>query len=902
MLKRFAAFFMVLIVVASVSNVAFRVSAVQSSSLPQSTGHNGLVSVNGDPNQLVIGVNQTTPWAYDELTSLVLRTGGKSVSNVSVEGQAIAIVVDVPSDNLSILSNEVQRTGLARYVEPNMLFEVQFVPNDPLYGNQWALPKIQADWAWNTTTGNSSVLVAIIDTGIDYNHPDLKNNYVALGKNWVNNSSDPIDDNGHGTHVAGIIGAVLNNGVGIAGIAQVSIMAEKALNATGWGLETDLANAIIDAVQKGARILSNSWGGGSDSSLIHDAVRYAYQHGVLVLAAAGNSNSDARFYPAAYDEVVAVAATNAFDTKAAFSNWGSWIAVSAPGVNIFSTMPTYHVTLNDYPYSESMNYDYLSGTSMACPQAAGVAALIWSSFPNATRDWVRGQLSFTSDDLGDPGFDVIYGAGRVNARKAVEQQPLQHDLFLYRYDMPTFVQPGDMVPISLTVLNFGSSSESNVNVSILVDGTVVDSTILQPLASDSFATPVVLFWNPLENGTHNVTMYVQPVTGETIVSDNVISVQVNVQFLVSLSPSRGPVGTGVTVTGVQFTPSSVVEITFNDMFLGYAATDSVGDFTFTFNVPFSTAETWIVKAFDANVFGETNFTVVDVTPLNVQVDVGALQFRGEVVTFLIYAAFNGSAANATVSSALLYKPDGSNQTLTVQPVAEGLSQASYTLPADAQTGSYALVITAGYSSSLVQSLGTAFKSFLVSPTLSGWNAVLTTVNQTVGTIRTDLGLVNVRLDALDLTLARIEGDVVTLNSSLGTIQSDLETIGFKVTAINGTIATMETVLGTVNGTVTSIRDEKATIIIQGIGQVESDVSSLKVEQGNWTIPQYAILASTLVAAACALLAIAMFRRRRAAAPIHEEPKSEEPKSPEGQPESSGQDLTTGQESGQEGVT
>jgi hypothetical protein len=182
----------------------------------------------------------------------------------------------------------------------------------------------------------------------------------------------------------------------------------------------------------------------------------------------------------------------------------------------------------------------------------------------------------------------------------------------------------------------------------------------------------------------------------------------------------------------------------------------------------------------------------------------------------------------------------------------------------------------------------------VSPTLSGWNAVLTTVNQTVGTIRTDLGLVNVRLDALDLTLARIEGDVVTLNSSLGTIQSDLETIGFKVTAINGTIATMETVLGTVNGTVTSIRDEKATIIIQGIGQVESDVSSLKVEQGNWTIPQYAILASTLVAAACALLAIAMFRRRRAAAPIHEEPKSEEPKSPEGQPESSGQDLTTGQ--------
>jgi hypothetical protein len=385
-------------------------------------------------------------------------------------------------------------------------------------------------------------------------------------------------------------------------------------------------------------------------------------------------------------------------------------------------------------------------------------------------------------------------------------------------------------------------------------------------------------------------MYVQPVTGETIFSDNVISVQVNVNFLLTLSPSRGPVGTGVTATGVQFTPNSVVEITFNDMFLGYAATDGSGDFTFTFNVPFSTAQTWVVKAFDANVFAETDFTVVDVTPLNVQVDVGVLQFRGEVVTFEIFTAFNGSAVSATVTSALLYKPDGSNQTLTVQPVAEGLFEASYTLPADAQTGSYALVIAADYSSSVVQSVGTAFKSFLVSPTFSGWNALLTSVNQTVGTIQTDVGLVNVRLDALNLTLARIEGDVVTLNSSLGTIQSDLETIGFEVTAINGTTATMETVLGTINGTVTSIRDEKATIIIQGIGQVESDVSSLKVAQGNWTIPQYAILASALVAAACALLAVVMLRRRKAAARAQEEPKS-----PESPPESSGQDLTPRQE-------
>jgi thermitase len=872
MLKRSAAFVLVVMVIVSVNNVPFGASVVQNSGLAQSKGHSGFASFSGDPCRLIIGVNRTRPWAYDDLTNLIVKTGGKSVSKVSVEGQAIAMVVDVPLGNLSFLWNEAQAAGLARYMEPNMVFKAQFVPNDPYYSNQWALPRIQADWAWNKTTGNSSIIVAVIDTGIDYNHPDLKNNYVALGYDWVNNDNDPLDDNGHGTHVSGIIGAVLNNAVGIAGVAQVSIMAEKALNSTGYGFEIDLAYAIIDAVDQGARILSMSWGSDYDSFLIHDAVQYAYGHGVLVVAAAGNSNLNSKFYPAAYDEVVAVAATDQFDTKAAFSNWGSWIAVSAPGVHVYSTMPTYHVALNDEGYD--MDYDYLSGTSMACPHAVGVAALIWSRFPSATANWVRGQLSFTADDLGGPGFDVVYGAGRVNARKAVEQEPLQQDLFLFRYDLPALVQPGDMVFLGVNVLNFGSSSESNVNVRLLVDGSVVDSAVVGYVASGSFAN-VMLLWNPLESRTYNVTMYVLPAVGETIVSDNVISVTVNIHFLVTLNPSRGPVGTGVTVTGVEFTPNGLVSLTFNDMFLGYAATDEFGDFTFTFNVPFSTAETWVVKAFDANVFAEANFTVVDVTPLNVQVDVGAIHFRGEIVTFHVHTAFNGNPVNATVTSALLYKPDGSNETLTAQSVAQGLSKVSYMLPSDAQTGSYALVVTAGYSANTVQSKGTAFKSFLVSPTFSGWNALLIGVNEGVGVILTDLGLVNVRFDALNATLMRIEGESVMLNSSLGTIQSDLGTIGFKVTAINGTTATIETVVGMINGTVTSIKDEKATIMIQGIGQVESDVSSLKAAREMWTTPQYVILASALAATAAALLSVGMLRRKKSDAQEQAQPKSPE---------------------------
>lgn len=648
---------------------------------------------------------------------------------------------------------------------------------------------------------------------------------------------------------------------------------KKAINATGWGLETNLANAIIHAVNQGARILSNSWGSESDSILIHDAIQYAYGHGVLVLAAAGNSNTNVKHYPAAYDEVVAVAATNQFDEKATFSSWGSWIAVSAPGVLILSTMPTYHVTFNDEGYS--MNYDYASGTSMACPHAAGVAALIWSRYPNATANWVRGQLSFTADDLGDPGFDVVYGDGRINARRAVEQEPLQHDLFMFRYDGPRVIQPGDFVPFDITVLNFGSNTETNFDVSLIVDGNVVDSMTIPILLSGSFAT-VTFFWNPLESRTYNVTFYVSPVVGETVATNNAISAMISAQYMLTLNPARGPAGTGVTVTGIEFTPDSQVAITFNDMFVGYAATDTFGDFTFTFNVPLSTAEIWVVKAFDINVFTTANFTVLDTTSMNIQMDTGTLHFRSEIATFFIYTVFHGSAVNSTINNALLYKPDGSTENVTTQQVGTGLYKTSYSLANDAETGSYVLIVNASFLTDTIQSEGTAIKSFLVSPTLSGWNPLLISVNESIGAIQTDMGLVNVRLDTINATLTRIEDNSVTLNSSLGIIKSDLDTIGLKVTAINGTTATIETVLGEVNGTVTSIIDEKATIVIQGIGQVQQDISNLRAEREAWTMPQYAIFVFTLVAAVAAVLSVLMLTRRK---PKREEQDDQTPPSP-----------------------
>jgi len=824
----------------------------------------------GSDSQLVVGLNKTCSGAGSGVADLVEQIGGKVVKDVLMGGVTDAVVVDVPTSNYSIVGKEGELMGLVRYVEPNLLFSAQFEPNDPYYNLQWALPKIKANWAWNTTNGNSSVLVCVVDTGIDYTHPDLVSNYVALGYNWVANDANPLDDNGHGTHVAGIIAAQMNNGLGIAGIAQVKIMAEKALNATGWGNEVDLANAITDAVSKGAKILSNSWGSSSDSELIHDAIEYAYSQGVLIIAAAGNDDTNMPFYPAAYPEVISVAATDQFDSKASFSNWGNWIELAAPGVDIYSTMPTYHVTLNDEGFAS--NYDYLSGTSVACPQVAGVAALVWSEFPNASRDWVREQLRSTADNVGS---SLYFGSGRVNAQEAVEQGPAQHDVAIYTYEAPTHVQPGDDVLFNVSVLNFGLSDESNLSVELLVNGMETDYATIPYLLSGS-SSNVVLEWIPPAAETYNVTFYVLPVSGETDIANNVVSLTIDVYFPVTVTPNGGPVGTTVTVNGRDFTPEAEVAVSFNDLFIGTASTDSTGSFTFTFNIPVSSQGVQLVKATDLIVAAQANFTVLDVTPLNVEVDTGVIHFRGETVTFYVQTVFEGQAVNAAITSAVLYEPDGTNETLTAQGLAVGLFKVTYELPNDAPSGLYALSVTANYTDETVESLGAFFKSFLVSETLSGWNAVLVEANGTMGTVRTDLGVLQVDLNQINATLESINGDTATLATSIGTIEAGLFTLQPNVTSINGTMATIQTVIGSINGTVTGINDNVATILIPRVGQLEANVTGLQETRGSWTTPEYVILAVALAATVAAIISIALASRKKKGSTIGPQASISEP--------------------------
>ena len=357
--------------------------------------------------ELVIGLHQERA-NNKELTVALAQEKSYVTNELSLNGKTRSIAVNVPKDRVSNLIENLMNNKDVEYLEPNWKIKTDAIPNDAGWLNQWGPLKIQATSAWDTQKGSKAVLVAVVDTGIYYTHPDLVANYVPLGYDWANNDTDPMDDNGHGTHCAGIIAATLNNSIGIAGLAQVRLMAEKGLDRTGSGYDDDLANAIVHAVNQGAKIISCSWGSDAESQIIHDAVKYATNAGALVVAAAGNSGTNTRHYPAAYPEVIAVTATDEGDDPALFTSYGDWVDIAAPGTSIYST------------YLWNM-YFSMSGTSMACPHVAGVAALVWSQYPAMTNEQVRNQLFYTADDLGAAGFDEYYGHGRVNARKAVAQ-------------------------------------------------------------------------------------------------------------------------------------------------------------------------------------------------------------------------------------------------------------------------------------------------------------------------------------------------------------------------------------------------------------------------------------------------------------------------------------------------
>lgn len=301
------------------------------------------------------------------------------------------------------------------YAEPHFIYltneEQQpsaATPNDVLYSRyQWNLPIIHTELGWKVSKGATSVPIAIVDTGVDLEHPDL-HDHLLEGYNAVNPNQSPMDDVGHGTHVTGVVAALVNNHIGVAGMTWANpVIPVKVLDQSGAGSTYAVAQGIIWATDQGARVINLSLGNYADAQFLHDAIRYAFDRDVVLIAASGNDDTATPGFPAAYPEVLAVSATDHLNRRASFSNYGEYIDVAAPGLNIASTFP-------------GSQYAAMSGTSMASPHVTALAALIRSVNPMLKNIEVMEIIRQTATDLGPEGRDIHFGYGLINVDKALQ--------------------------------------------------------------------------------------------------------------------------------------------------------------------------------------------------------------------------------------------------------------------------------------------------------------------------------------------------------------------------------------------------------------------------------------------------------------------------------------------------
>ena len=371
---------------------------------------------------------------------IVIMKAGSSIKALDMPGQARASaqknpgleklnasIVHVPAGQESAYIAKLEQQEGVLVVEPNYIVTADLYPNDPAYpSNQYGPALIQAESAWDTTSGSSSVVIAIIDSGLDATHPEFAGRITA-GYDFVENDTIPQDEFGHGTHVAGIAAATGNNGQGIAGIAWgVKIMPLRVLGATGSGTISNVANALVWAADHGAKIINLSLGIASSSVTMENAVYYAYSHGSAIFAAAGNNGASADpsvLYPAAYPQVMAVGSVDSSMNRAASSAYGAPLDLMAPGVTIYSTLPMNSGFYYNSVFGKSTQYDTLSGTSMASPHAAGAAALLASLSCFDTPDKIYQALTDSARDLGTSGWDQFNGYGLIQIADAMALCP-----------------------------------------------------------------------------------------------------------------------------------------------------------------------------------------------------------------------------------------------------------------------------------------------------------------------------------------------------------------------------------------------------------------------------------------------------------------------------------------------
>jgi thermitase len=346
-----------------------------------------------------------------QLNALLRQAGASTARAVGAGSRTYRLRLGSGAD-VTALASELAANPDVVFAEPNHTRTLLRTPNDAVLSQQWALRDVHAFEAWDITTGGD-ITIAVLDTGVSPSHPDLAGKLLP-GHDFFNNDDDATDDEGHGTYTAGVAAATSDNGAGVAGICWgCKILPVKVLGSRGQGDDATIAAGIRWAVDQGARIISMSLGGPDDTAVIRDAVAYAHDRNVLLVAASGNGQADGNLasYPAAYPSVLAVSATTANDTVTGFSTTGSFVDIAAPGVGLWSTLWTRR---------DGDTYGAANGTSAACPHVAGAAALALTLRPDLSADQLAEIVEAAADDQGAPGKDPEYGYGRLNVLRIVQ--------------------------------------------------------------------------------------------------------------------------------------------------------------------------------------------------------------------------------------------------------------------------------------------------------------------------------------------------------------------------------------------------------------------------------------------------------------------------------------------------
>jgi subtilisin family serine protease len=469
------------------------------------------------------------------------RAHGATV--VSDVGQIRVVRIRVPVAWIDSVEWLLSRLPEVKFVEKNYIFDPVFVPDDPMYAAQWHLPQILAPQAWDLTQGSPGAVIAIVDSGVDPYHPDLAPNLVA-GYNTYNNNTNTLDQYGHGTEVAGVAAASSNNGQGIASVAgQSRIMPIRVTDATGRATSATIANGLVWAADHGASVVNLSFESVAGNAAIRAAAEYVLNKGALVVAASGNCGC----FDATADNpfILSVSATDETGGIAYFSSTGPYVDLAAPGTNILTT------AVGGLYFSDS-------GTSLASPVVAGVAALMFSANPALTPTVVAELLEATAQDAGTAGYDTGFGFGRVNAYAAVAAAA--------SYTPPpdttpptasiTAPLPGATVTGTAVVNVSASDNVGVVKVDLYVDGLFLATDTSSPY---SFAWDTTL----ASNGAHTLQAIATDAAGNNASTAN-ISVTVS-----NTPPDTTPPIVAISAPAAGATVSGTITVTAN-------ASDNVG--------------------------------------------------------------------------------------------------------------------------------------------------------------------------------------------------------------------------------------------------------------------------------------------------------------------------------------